>query len=177
MGFACLTWALSVGKAREIWYPFGASKPNAQAGKEPSMSENSQLIMWTNIYRIALLAVAVVFAILGAKLLEKGIDSPLAEGQATWGKLKITLKRVGPGVAYVVGAAAIVIVSIVNHPYSLTERTVTESAAPTEPTAPTPANFPPVFSSINGAPPVETRTTDTTVLMPDEGPLQPAKSP
>jgi hypothetical protein len=95
------------------------------------MSEVSQLIMWTNIYRIALLVVGVIFAILGARLFEKSITAPLAEGQATWGKFKMALKRIGPGATYVVGAAAMVIASIVSRPHLTIDRPIrTREATP-----------------------------------------------
>lgn len=77
------------------------------------MSENVQLLLIENVFRVACLLVGTVFGYLGYKLYVRGVFDKTQDINAAFGSVKVALRHVAPGVVFGIAGIAIAALSVV----------------------------------------------------------------
>lgn len=86
------------------------------------MSEFNQTLLIALLTRLLGVACGTVFAFLGYKLFAKGFFEKASELNAIWGKQRLVLKQIGPGVFFALLGVAVIWVTS-QHPMQVSDKT------------------------------------------------------
>lgn len=76
------------------------------------MSEFSQTVLFLTLYRLATVAIGLVFAYLGYRLFYRGVYDKAGDLKATWGERFLIIKQATPGTLFAIFGAIIISVAI-----------------------------------------------------------------